>query len=163
MLPWRAVETSARVRRWREVSSACSWHGGAGDPSGRLMGVTCPSRASCLRWAARGCAAATYNRGERGPPCAKPELTGNDGDSHPLYRTLHCSPVCRRDTQRRAAGPNPSAAMHLSTQFLSQSVRACRTLWRSQETPDTQAPALIPRNRPPPSGQARCLLSSGPG
>ena len=39
-------------------------------------------------------------------------------NSQPLYRTLHSSPGCRRDTRRRAAGPKPSAAMHLLTQLL---------------------------------------------
>ena len=115
ILPWRAVETS-RVRRRREVSSACWWRGGAGHPSGRLMDVICPRRVSCLRWAAKGCAFATCKSGGRGLPCAKPELTGKEGGSHPLYRTLHCSPSRSRDTQRRAAGPKASVAMHMSTQ-----------------------------------------------
>ena len=123
------------------------------------MGVICPSRASCLRWAAKGCAAATYNRGERGLSCAKPELTGNDGESRPLYRTLHCSPACRRDTQRHAAGPNPV----LPCTCQSSSYSACRTPWRIQETPDTQAPARIPGSRPLPSGQGIYPLSCGPG
>ena len=79
-----------------------------------------------------------------------------------LYSPLHCSPACRRDTQRRAAGPNPSAFMHLSTQFL---LSLSYALEKSRNTrhPDSCADSKKSTSfKGVPSGQAHCPLSSGP-
>ena len=90
----------------------------------------------------------------------EPELTGNDGESHPLYRTLHCSPACRRDTQRRAAGPSPSTAMHLSMQFL---LSLSYALERSRNTRHPGSCAYCKKSTSSQVGKHIVPLSSGPG
>ena len=73
MAPLITTPPSSRDATCAVRSSACWWVIGARDPSESVIPWSTPVSPKRRRYAASGCAAMVYSKGERGLPCATPE------------------------------------------------------------------------------------------